>query len=190
MKPIKDLYWIEVEKETEDTIMLNGMELYRDTSYDPMKLARQYGTIYKTPILDTKETGIKEGDKVWFHHFVATDSNLVKHAGKDNIYQAYAEQIYLIKRGNEFIPVGHWNFMEQEVLEPEVRKSGIILDSSSKEKELHGHAIIINNWMKEQGVSEGDKVLWSENSEYDMDIEGRKLLRMRNFDVLAFYGTK
>ena len=48
MKPIKDVYWIEVEKETEDTIMLNGVELYRDTSYDPMRLARQYGTVYRT----------------------------------------------------------------------------------------------------------------------------------------------
>ena len=31
MKPIKDVYWIEVEKETEDTLILNGKELYRDT---------------------------------------------------------------------------------------------------------------------------------------------------------------
>jgi len=29
--------------------------------------------------------------------------------------------------------------------------------------------------------------MWSENSEYDMDIDGRKLLRMRNFDVLCKY---
>ena len=75
MKPIKDIYWIEVEKETEDTIMLNGVELYRDTSYDPMRLARQYGTVYRTPMQDTKGTGIQEGDKVWFHRFVATDTN-------------------------------------------------------------------------------------------------------------------
>ena len=39
-----------------------------------------------------------------------------------------------------------------------------------------------------QGVEEGDRVMWSENSEYDMDIDGVKLLRMRNFDVLAVYG--
>ena len=55
MKPIKDVYWIEVEKETEDTLMLNGQEIYRDTSYDPMKLARQYGTVYKTPMQETKD---------------------------------------------------------------------------------------------------------------------------------------
>lgn len=42
--------------------------------------------------------------------------------------------------------------------------------------------------MKDQGVKEGDRVTWSENSEYDMDIDGQKLLRMRNIDVLAVYG--
>ena len=187
MKPIKDLYWIEVEKETEDTIMLHGKELYRDTSYDPMKLARQYGTVYKTPIQDTKDTGIQEGDKVWFHHFVATPVNLVKHADRENIYQTSAEQIYLIKRNEEYIPVGVWNFMEQEVKEPEQSESGIFLETSASEVELHGYAVIINKWMKERGVKEGDRVVWSENSEYDMNIEGEKLLRMRNFDVLAVY---
>ena len=187
MKPIRDIYWIEVEKETEDTMIINGQEMYRDTSYDPMKLARQYGTVYKTPIRDSQDTGIQEGDKVWFHHFVATPVNAVKHADKENIYQARAEQIYLINRGEEYIPVGVWNFMEQEMKEPEQSESGIFLETSASEVELHGKAVILNDWMKEQGVKEGDRVMWSENSEYDMNIDGRKLLRMRNFDVLAVY---
>jgi co-chaperonin GroES (HSP10) len=138
MKPIKDVYWIEVEKETEDTMMLNGVELYRDTSYDPMKLARQYGTVYKTPMQDSKNLGIQEGDKVWFQ-------------------------------------------------EPEQSESGIFLESSASEVHLHGKAVILNDWMKDNGVDEGDRIMWSENSEYDMDIDGRKLLRMRNFDVLGVY---
>jgi len=187
MKPIRDIYWIEVEKETEDTITINGKEMYRDTSYDPMKLARQYGTVYKTPIHDSKETGIQEGDKVWFHHFIATPVNEVKHADRKNIYQSSAEQIYLVKRNDEYIPVGVWNFMEQEMKEPEQSESGILLEASASEVELHGHAVIINDWIKEQGVEKGDRVMWTENSEYDMDIEGRKLLRMRNIDVICKY---
>ena len=187
MKPIKDLYWIQVEKETEDTILLNGKEMYRDTSYDPMKLARQYGTVYKTPTLDTSDAGIQEGDKVWFHHFIATPTNHVSHADKDNIYQAYLEQIYLIERKGEYIPVGVWNFMEQEMKEAEMSESGIFLDYSPSEVEFHGTAILINDWVKDQGVEVGDRVMWSENSEYEMDIDGRKLLRMRNVDILASY---
>ena len=77
--------------------------------------------------------------------------------------------------------------MEQEMKEPEKTESGIFLETSASEVELHGKAVIINDWMKDQGVKEGDRVMWSENSEYDMDIDGQKLLRMRNFDVLAVY---
>jgi len=71
--------------------------------------------------------------------------------------------------------------------EPEQSESGIFLETSASEVELHGKAVIINDWMKDQGVKEGDRVMWSENSEYDMNIDGQKLLRMRNFDVLAVY---
>ena len=92
MKPIKDVYWIEVVKQTEDTIILNGVEMYRDTSYDPMKLAGQFGVIYETPIHN--DLNIQKGDKVWFHHFVATDVNKVKYIDDKEIYQANLNQIY------------------------------------------------------------------------------------------------
>ena len=92
-------------------------------------------------------------------YVVSTYTNYVEHADKDNIYQAFAEQIYLIKREDKYIPVGVWNFMEQEMKEPEQSESGIFLERSASEVELHGHAVIINDWMKEQGVKEGDRVI-------------------------------
>ena len=188
MKPIKDLYWIKVEKETEDTIKINGVEMYRDTSYDPMKLARQYGTVYKTPIHSSTDVDLEEGDKVWFHHFIPSAVNKVNYSDNDNVYQAEIQHIYLRKRGDDdFKALGHWNFVEQEVSEPKESKSGIILETSNSDVELHGKAVFINEELKEQGVGEGDRVFFSENSEYDMNIEGRDLLRMRNFDILAIY---
>ena len=43
----------------------------------------------------------------------------------------------------------------------------------------------MNDELKSWGVKKGDEVIFSKNSEYDMLIEGEKLLRMRNFDILA-----
>ncbi len=43
----------------------------------------------------------------------------------------------------------------------------------------------MNPWLKKQGIKEGDEVFFSTNSEYEMKIEGKKLLRMRNQDILA-----
>lgn len=188
MKPIKDLYWIKVEKETEDTIKIGGVEMYRDTSYNPMKLARQYGTVYRTPIHSSIDVDLKEGDKVWFHHFIPSAVNKVQYSEDDNVYKAEIQHLYLRKRGeDDFKALGHWNFIEQEVAEPEKSSSGIILETSGSDVELHGKAVFINEELQEQGVEEGDRVFFSEDSEYDMNIEGRSLMRMRNFDILAVY---
>ena len=40
MRPVKDYYFVEVEKIHEDTIMVNGKELFMDTSFDELKHAR------------------------------------------------------------------------------------------------------------------------------------------------------
>ncbi len=185
MKPIKDLYWIEVAKETEDTFTLNGIEMYRDTSFDPMRLARQFGIVYRVPM--NNELNVQEGDKIWFHHFVPTDANKVSYIKDKNIYQADKNQIYLVERDGEMIPIGVWNFIKQEKTPARITKSGIILDAEDKEVELHGEAVYINSDLKEQGVDIGDRVLFSKNSEYDMNINGSSLLRMRNFDILGVY---
>ena len=129
MRPIKDIYWIKVEKEKEYTITLNGIELYRDTSYDPMKLARQYGTVFKTPSKTSVDIDVQEGDKIWFHHFVPTEANRIKYIDEENIYQATIQQIYLVERDGEYIPVGRWNFVEQEMREAETSESGIFLET-------------------------------------------------------------
>ena len=39
--------------------------------------------------------------------------------------------------------------------------------------------------LKVLGVKKGDEVVFSKNSEYKMDIEGKTLMRMRNQDILA-----
>ena len=85
------------------------------------------------------------------------------------------------------IPIGVWNFVKQERKEAEKTESGIFSETSASDVELHGHAVYINDWMKDQGVKKGDRVFFSENSEYDMDINGESLLRMRNFDILGVY---
>ena len=49
MKPIRDYFFVKVEKKTEDTVTVNGTEIMIDTSYDPLKLARQHGVVVETP---------------------------------------------------------------------------------------------------------------------------------------------
>ena len=60
-----------------------------------------------------------------------------------------------------------------------------VLPGEVEDITLHGYIRHMSDWMKKQGVKIGDEVVFSENSEYDMDIDGKKLLRMRNADILA-----
>ena len=81
----------------------------------------------------------------------------------------------------------HWNFVKQKVEDESqyITKSGIYTKPEAEDEELYGYIEYMNDEMKNMGVKKGDEVIFSKNSEYDMQIEGEKLLRMRNFDILA-----
>ena len=81
----------------------------------------------------------------------------------------------------------YWNFVEQKKeSEDDIKTdSGIYFKPDVEEITLRGYVRNMNPWLKEQGIKEGDEVFFSTNSEYEMKIEGKKLLRMRNQDILA-----
>ena len=83
--------------------------------------------------------------------------------------------------------LNHWNFVEQKTeSEDDIKTdSGIYFKPEAEDITLRGYVRNMNPWLKEQGIKKGDEVLFSTNSEYEMKIEGKKLLRMRNQDILA-----
>ena len=122
-KPVRDLFWVEVEKEQEDTIKINGKELYLDSSYNALFHARQHGKVYQTPVKDNLNLDIKNGDIVYFHHFVTADEdtaygvekgvNRVNFIKDKKVYKVHNSQIYGRIRKGKFKAVHHWNFVEQ-----------------------------------------------------------------------------
>jgi len=106
---------------------------------------------------------------------------------KENIYKVHWQQIYARVRDGELKMLHHWNFVKQKTeSEDDIKTaSGIYFKPDVEDITLYGNIVYMNDWMKDQGVVEGDEVVFSENSEYEMTIEGEKLLRMRNEDILA-----
>jgi co-chaperonin GroES (HSP10) len=189
MKPIRDYFFIKVEKKTEDTVIINGEEITIDTSYDPMKLARQYGVVVETPgaLPDGIDLDIKEGDTVYCHHFLVEDENEVKFYKQELVYKIHWSDVYCRVRNGKLKMLYYWNLVEQKMEDENDFKteSGILLKPNMEEIELYGYIRHMNKEMKNMGVKEGDEVVFSKNSEYDMNIMGEKLMRMRNFDILA-----
>lgn len=65
--------------------------------------------------------------------------------------------------------------------------SGIIIPDSAKEKPLKGEVIAVGPGTKDETmqVSVGDTVLYGKYSGTEIEIDGEKLLIMRQSDILA-----
>ena len=136
---------------------------------------------------DGIDLDIKEGDTVYCHHFLVEDENEVKFYKQELVYKIHWSDVYCRERNGKLKMLHYWNFVEQKMENEEDFKteSGLITKPYMEEVKLHGYIRHMNDWMKKQGIKEGDEVIFSENSEYDMNIMGKKLMRMRNFDILA-----
>tara|TARA_R100001377_G_scaffold66253_1_gene41494 strand:+ start:402 stop:983 length:582 start_codon:yes stop_codon:yes gene_type:complete len=189
MRPVKDCYFVQVEKTHEDTVILNGKELFMNVTFDEMRHARQYGTVIALPqgLPKNIKLDIKEGDKVYCHHFLVSENNKVKYHEKENVYSTHWNNIYARVRKGKLKMLTHWNFIKQKIEDESnyMTKSGIYTKPEAEDEELYGYVEYLNKDLKDMGVKKGDEIVFSTNSEYDMQIEGDKLLRMRNFDILA-----
>ncbi len=69
----------------------------------------------------------------------------------------------------------------------EVTASGIIIPDSAKEKPLRGTVLAVGNGTKDEEMvlKEGDKVLYGKYAGTEIDVDGEKLLIMRQTDILA-----
>ena len=64
---------------------------------------------------------------------------------------------------------------------------GIIIPDTAKEKPLYGTVLAVGNGTKDEEMvlKEGDVVLYGKYAGTEIDIDGEKLLIMRQSDVLA-----
>lgn len=69
----------------------------------------------------------------------------------------------------------------------EVTVSGIIIPDTAKEKPLKGTVLAAGNGTKDEEmvVKEGDTVLYGKYAGTEIDVDGEKLLIMRQTDILA-----
>ncbi|MDE6403267.1 MAG: co-chaperone GroES [Muribaculaceae bacterium] len=69
----------------------------------------------------------------------------------------------------------------------EVTISGIIIPDTAKEKPLKGEILAVGNGNKDEEmvVKAGDVVLYGKYAGTEIEVEGEKLLIMRQSDILA-----
>ena len=67
--------------------------------------------------------------------------------------------------------------------------SGIIIPDNAKEKPLKGEVIATGDGTKDEKmvVKKGDEVLFGKYAGTELEVDGEKLLIMRQSDILAIY---
>lgn len=81
-------------------------------------------------------------------------------------------------------PIGEYILVEA-IEESQTTESGLIIQSSGKEKPQRGTVVALGN--KEFSVKEGDVVLFKKYTPEEVEFEGKEYLLMKEVDILAVY---
>ena len=83
-----------------------------------------------------------------------------------------------------FIPLANRVLVEREE-QTNTTSSGIIIPDTAKEKPLQGKVIAVGPEAKEDGITEGDTVVFANFSGMEITIEGREYLILLSKEVLG-----
>lgn len=169
-------------KQYNDTKIVGDVELMISNSIEEAIDVQRVGVVHKLPFGYNGDVII--GDLVIIHHNVFRimfdDKGIPRQSTnyiKDDLFSVSRDEIYMIIRNGEFIPTDENVFVEP-----------IIEDSfwhGKKELENEGIAKYVNSTLQLQGISNGSKIAFKQNSKYEFDVLGEKLWMMKNRRIIA-----
>jgi len=159
-------------------------KLIKSTSQEDHTATNRFATVEEIPILWSFNKEISKGDTVVVHHNIFRkyyDMKGVEKSGpchfKDDLYIVDVEQVYLYKNKGKWNSVGDYCFIK-----PIEREKDVIL-SVDRNKQLVGEVKYGNKELRELDIFEGDNVCFLPESEYEFEIDGETLYRMKTKDV-------
>jgi len=187
-----NLFVVELEKTINDSItMSNGKELFIDTRFEGGEFNNRVteGPVVAVPF--KYDTGVKEGDTLYFHHLVVMNEGQVL-TGEDNTYivcydpdfavnnQAIA---YKCQEDGKIRCLAGWCLLE--AVEEEEDENGLIEVVSLKEKlPTTGKVSYMCKEAEYLGIQPGDVVGFKENRDYRIKIDGVEYYRTRAEDLM------
>lgn len=161
---------------------VGGQTMIVNTSIEEATNVNRFGIIVSLPL--NYSGNIKIGDEVIVQHNVFRDwfdtKGITRKSVcyfKDDLYFVGEESIFLIFRDGKYISVDYYCFI-QPIIEDK-RWIGKV------EVEHQGIVKFQNNYLEKQGVFVGDKIAFKTDSEYEFEIDGEKLYRMRVPNILV-----
>ena len=188
--PLNSCVLIEREKNTKDEVKVGDKTLFIDTSWYEYDHVIQYGIVKYIPkrLHSSFKTNMEllPGDKVYCHHFVADEKNFIDIYG-DKLSLLNYNMFYARVRDGKIHMLSDWVLVEiiKDTKEELQTESGIWVKTQKEKKEQIGKIKYVNSKSIDDGFKPGDTVMFMKDADYEMEVEGEKLYRMRNQDILA-----
>ena len=175
-------------KFTNEIKLKNGVSLILDTKFEPHKHRAFWGEVVELPLKGGGSVSI--GDKLYFHHSIIFNENY--QIADDLFLVAFDENggynslCYAYEHDGTIHTLGDFIFLTPPPKEEVKSESGLFL-GFEKKVEDRGYIKYMNELGDELGVSIGDLVGFSPNSDCDFLINDEKLWRMRLQDLTVVY---
>lgn len=189
MNSLKD-FIVFVPQRLNDKIVVNGLELYVDPKYDEFSHRKTSGEVVAVPL--KYNTGVKEGDTIYFHHHVVINGGQKMQYGEDLYLVRYSDTratenqaiAHKSKDTGEVKPMKGWSLLTP-YMEEAPKLSEIIETVELTERPyINGIVAFDSEDLQDMGVKKGDIVGFKKNHDYEVDIDGEKYFRVRTEDLL------
>ena len=164
---------------------IGDKELILNTEISGHEFVNRYATVVNTPVI--YEGPIKPGDEIIIHHNVfrrfydvrGNEKNS-KSYFKEDQYFCQIDQVFLYKQNEEWITPDDFCFVK-----PITKRDKF---STDKEEPLKGVVKYLNTCIANMGISEGDLIGFTPDSEYEFVIDGQRLYRIPINSISILYG--
>lgn len=182
-------YIISTNSRYDNKVSVGSKELILNTEITERDylFVNRIGTVINAPI--NIKTPIESGNEVIVHHNVfrrwydvrGNERNSGNYI-KEDTYTVSEEQIFAYKQN------GKWHCPIQYCFVEPIENADEW--STDSEQKLIGKLTYTNDYLSSLGLSCGDVVGFTPNSEYEFNIEDKKLYRILSKDITINYGHK
>ncbi len=169
-------------KRYSNTKQLGGVEFVVSASTEDHKFSNREAEVIETPL--GYDGPVKVGDLLLVHHNVFKYYNDMKgrqRSGKsyfkDDLFFVENDQYYAYKSDGIWNPIGRYCFVKP------VRPQDSYIFKPMSEEPLVGEIKYPNEYLKSEGLLQGDRVCFKPDSEYEFTIDGEKLYRMFDHQI-------
>lgn len=169
-------------KRYDNTKEIDGQELIVSASDEDHRYANRYAIVEQVPLGYTGK--IKIGDTLLVHHNVFKYYNDIKgkqRSGKsffkDDLFFIDSEQFFMYFDGER------WRSYDRYCFVKPIAAFDSDLFKATNEEPLMGEMKYPNDYLEANGISAGDIVSFTPNSEYEFHVDGEKLYRVFDHQI-------